>query len=160
MTDTNSWNNNLVGALKSKIIWLTYFEQKIVCLYPLESLFWPEGSVNARQSYFLRNPEGRLEETDRVLQDFLQNKYKLDFKIDFERVYRMGKWNECSVYPRKSLPNSLFFKDREYIAGISQNAWREVKFTSMNNYLRNLKRKEGNYTPSYDKQKRIKSAHS
>ena len=40
-----------------------------------------------------------LEDTDQVLQNFLQNKYKLDYRIDCERVHRIGKWNEFCVHP-------------------------------------------------------------
>lgn len=60
-------------------------------------------------------PEGKLQDTEQVLQNFLQNKYKLDYKIDFERVHRIGKWNEFSVYPRKIVAKFSYFKDREYI---------------------------------------------
>lgn len=59
--------------------------------------------------------EQKGEDTEQVLQDFLQSKYKLEYRIDFERVHRMGKWNEFSVHPRKIVAKFSYFKDREYI---------------------------------------------
>lgn len=59
--------------------------------------------------------EERWEDTEQVLLGFLQNKYKLDYRVDFERVHRMGKWSEFSVHPRKIVAKFTYFKDREYI---------------------------------------------
>ena len=60
-------------------------------------------------------PEDKREDTEEVLQNFLQRKYKLDYEIQFERVHRMGKWNEFNEYPRKIVAKFTYFKDREYI---------------------------------------------
>jgi hypothetical protein len=40
--------------------------------------------------------EEEREDTEAVLQDFLQRKFKLDYKVSFERMHRIGKWNEFS----------------------------------------------------------------
>lgn len=60
-------------------------------------------------------PEDNREDTEAVLQEFLQRKYKLDYEIPFERVHRMGKWNEFNEHPRKIIAKFTYFKDREFI---------------------------------------------
>ncbi|XP_062609377.1 uncharacterized protein LOC134271145 [Saccostrea cucullata] len=60
-------------------------------------------------------PERRFEDTEAVLQDFIQRKYRLNYEISFERVHRMGKWNEFSEHPRNIVAKFTFYKDREFI---------------------------------------------
>ncbi|XP_062602247.1 uncharacterized protein LOC134263905 [Saccostrea cucullata] len=72
-------------------------------------------------------PERAWEDTEQVLQDFLQRKYRLDYLIDFERVHRMGRYDEFSEYPRKIVAKFSYFKDREYIR---MNAAKKLKGTS------------------------------
>lgn len=43
-------------------------------------------------------PEINREDTWGVLQEFRQPKYKLDYEIPFERVHRMGRWNEFNEH--------------------------------------------------------------
>lgn len=50
-----------------------------------------------------------------MLQDFLQKKYKLEYEISFERVHRMGRWNEFSEHPRNMVAKFTYYKDREFI---------------------------------------------
>lgn len=42
------------------------------------------------------------------MQDFIQQKFKPDYEISFERVHRMGK------RPRNIVAKFTFFKDREF----------------------------------------------
>lgn len=60
-------------------------------------------------------PEERHEDTEAVLQEFIQKKYKLDYEVPFERVHRMGKWKEYSSQPRNIVAKFTYFKDREFI---------------------------------------------
>lgn len=60
-------------------------------------------------------PEQRGEDTEALLQDFLQKKYKLDYETSFERVHRMGRWNEFSEHPRNIVAKFTYYKDREFI---------------------------------------------
>lgn len=60
-------------------------------------------------------PEERHEDTEAVLQEFIQKKYKLDYEVPFERVHRMGKWKEYSSHPRNIVAKFTYFKDRELI---------------------------------------------
>lgn len=69
-------------------------------------------------------PEERWENTEAVLQDLLQKKYKLDYDIPFERVHRMGKWSEFKEQPRNIIAKFSYFKDREFIR---KNAARKLK---------------------------------
>lgn len=43
--------------------------------------------------------EDDREDTEEVLQAFLKRKFKLDNEVQFERVHRVGKYNEFSEYP-------------------------------------------------------------
>jgi hypothetical protein len=69
-------------------------------------------------------PEERWEDTEAILQSFLQKKYKLDYEIPFERVHRMGKWSEFRERPRNIVAKFTYFKDREFIR---KNAARMLK---------------------------------
>ncbi|XP_048759528.2 uncharacterized protein LOC125669122 [Ostrea edulis] len=60
-------------------------------------------------------PEDKSEDTEEVLQEFLQRKCKLDYEIQFERVHRMGRWNEFNEHPRKIVAKFTYYKDREFI---------------------------------------------
>ena len=59
--------------------------------------------------------EEEREDTEAVLQNFLQRKFKLGYEISFERVHRIGKWNEFSEYPRSIVAKFTYYKDREFI---------------------------------------------
>lgn len=69
-------------------------------------------------------PEERWEDTEALLQDFLQKRYKLEYEIPFERVHRMGKWSEFKEQPRNIIAKFSYFKDREFIR---KNAARKLK---------------------------------
>lgn len=79
---------------------------------------------------FTRIPEQRWEDTEQVLQNFLQNKYKLDYRIGFEKVNRIGKWNEFSVHlldrefirlnASKRLKSSQVFVNEQFPAEIEE----------------------------------------
>lgn len=60
-------------------------------------------------------PEQRGEDTEALLQDSLQKKYKLEYEISFERVHRMGRWNEFNEHPRNIVAKFTYYKDREFI---------------------------------------------
>ena len=60
-------------------------------------------------------PEQKGEDTEELLQDFIQRKYKLDYTISFERVHRIGKWREFNEHPRNIVAKFTYFKDREFI---------------------------------------------
>jgi hypothetical protein len=60
-------------------------------------------------------PEDRHEDTEQILQSFIQKKYKINYEVCLERVHRMGKWKENSSYPRNIVAKFTYFKDREYI---------------------------------------------
>ncbi|XP_062595662.1 uncharacterized protein LOC134257022 [Saccostrea cucullata] len=59
--------------------------------------------------------EHAWENTEQVLQDFLQRKYRLEYPLDFDRVHRMGKFNEFSELSRKIVAKFSFFKDKDHI---------------------------------------------
>ena len=60
--------------------------------------------------------EDNREDTEAVLQEFLQLKYKqLDYEIPFELVHKMGRWNAFNKLPRNIVAKFTFFKDRKYI---------------------------------------------
>jgi hypothetical protein len=60
-------------------------------------------------------PEQRGEDTEAILQDFIQRKYRLYYETSFERVHMMGKWSEFNVHPRNIVAKFTYFKDRECI---------------------------------------------
>jgi hypothetical protein len=60
-------------------------------------------------------PEYRDENCERVLQDFLYNKLNIEEKIPFERVHRIGRYDEFRTRPRDIVAKFSFFKDREFI---------------------------------------------
>ena len=65
---------------------------------------------------FARIHEDNREDTEAVLQEFLQLKYKqLDYEIPFELVHKMGRWNAFNKLPRNIVAKFTFFKDRKYI---------------------------------------------
>ena len=66
-------------------------------------------------SIFTGIPEQKGEDTEELLQDFIQRKYKLDYTISFERVHRIGKWREFNEHPRNIVAKFTYFKDREFI---------------------------------------------
>lgn len=53
--------------------------------------------------------------TEAYLQDFIQRKLKPDYEISFERVHRIGKWNELNERPLNIIAKFTFFKDREFV---------------------------------------------
>ncbi|XP_061178382.1 uncharacterized protein LOC133187025 [Saccostrea echinata] len=59
--------------------------------------------------------EEKNEDTEAVLQEFIHRKFKHYYEISFERVHRVGKWNEFNEYPRNIVAKFSFFKDREFI---------------------------------------------
>lgn len=64
---------------------------------------------------FVGIQEDDREDTEEVLQAFLQKKFKLDNKVQFESVHRVGKYNKSSKHRRKIVAKFTNFKDREYI---------------------------------------------
>ena len=58
-------------------------------------------------------PEERDEDTEAVILDLIQRKYKPDYHISFERVHRIGKANEFNERPRNIVAKFSYFKDRE-----------------------------------------------
>ncbi|XP_061196027.1 uncharacterized protein LOC133204318 [Saccostrea echinata] len=60
-------------------------------------------------------PEHAWEDTERLLQDFIQRRFRLGYDISFERVHMVGKWSEFNEYPRNIVAKFSFFKDREFI---------------------------------------------
>nr|XP_022331758.1 uncharacterized protein LOC111129597 [Crassostrea virginica] len=60
-------------------------------------------------------PEERDEDTEALIQNLIQRKYKPDYQISFERVHRLGKPNDFSERPRNIVAKFSYFKDREYI---------------------------------------------
>jgi hypothetical protein len=60
-------------------------------------------------------PEQIGEDTEAILQDFIQRKYRLNYETSFERVHRIGKWSEFNVHPRNIVAKFTYFKDREFI---------------------------------------------
>lgn len=68
-----------------------------------------------RDDLILGIAEERREDTEAILQNFLQTKYELDYDISYERVHRMGKWSEFREWPRNIIVKSSYFKDREFM---------------------------------------------
>ncbi|XP_061164517.1 uncharacterized protein LOC133173550 [Saccostrea echinata] len=60
-------------------------------------------------------PEKRNENCETVLRNFLKHKMKIYDYISFERVHRMGKYDEYNTKPRNIVAKFSFFQDREYI---------------------------------------------
>lgn len=52
--------------------------------------------------------------TEACLQDFIKRKLKPDYEISFERVHRIGKWNELTERPLNIMAKFTFFKDSEF----------------------------------------------
>lgn len=47
--------------------------------------------------------EDDSDDTEKVLQVFLQRKFKLDHEVQFERAHRVGKYNEISEHSRNTV---------------------------------------------------------
>ena len=71
-------------------------------------------------------PEERDEDTEAVILDLIQRKYKPEYQILFERVHRIGKANKFNERPRNIVAKFSYFKDREYIC---VNATRKLQGT-------------------------------
>lgn len=72
--------------------------------------------------------EDDREDTEEVLQAFLKRKFKLDYEVQFERVHRVGKYNEFSEYPRNIVAKFTYFKDREFIRTSAPKKLRGTRF--------------------------------
>ncbi|XP_061187170.1 uncharacterized protein LOC133195342 [Saccostrea echinata] len=59
-------------------------------------------------------PEKRNENCKTVLHNFLKHKMKIDDYISFERVHRMGKFDEYNTKPRNIVAKFSFFQDNCY----------------------------------------------
>jgi hypothetical protein len=58
-------------------------------------------------------PEIR-EDTEAILQDFIQTKYKMDYETSFERVHRIGKLSEFNVHPPNIVAAKFtYFMDKD-----------------------------------------------
>ncbi|XP_062570261.1 uncharacterized protein LOC134232323 [Saccostrea cucullata] len=60
-------------------------------------------------------PEKRNENCEVVLRNFIKDKMKIYDYISFERVHRMGKFEEFNTKPRNIVAKFSFFQDREYV---------------------------------------------
>ena len=88
--------------------------------------------------------EDNREDTEAVLQQFLQLKYKqLDYEIPFELVHKTGRWNEFNKLPRNIVAKFTFFKDRKFMR--TPAALKAVRVTIMGEWTvptRNRRKKK------------------
>ncbi|XP_062618873.1 uncharacterized protein LOC134280478 [Saccostrea cucullata] len=95
--------------------------------------------------------EEKNEDTEAVLQEFIYRKFKPGYEISFERVHRMGKWNEFNEFPRNIVAKFSFFKDREFIRTRAPQKLSGTRIWVNEQYYRDRRKKERSYIPSSDK---------
>lgn len=100
-------------------------------------------TCSMRDDLILGIAEERREDTEAILQNFLQTKYELDYDISYKRVHRMGKWSEFREWPRNIIVKSSYFKDREFMWKNAAKKKKKKKAVCglLNNFLQKSKKK-------------------